>query len=481
MSENKNIMVIDRSGRGHAISDLFVRTNLTSTVYYVPGCAGITDERIISVPEVPLSDINTIISLAKSKEIDFVFVANTAALAEGYVDKLRGAGINAIGPDKIASQLETSKLFAKQLCTKYGIPVADYEFFADAESAKEYAASIGYNVVVKADGLCGGNGSYVCSSVDEAIQAIDAIMVDKIHGDAGNRIVIEKRLPGVELSFFALYDGKTFVTLPMALDYKRADDGNVGVNGGGMGSFSPHPLEGDELDAMVRRDVLDPLHECIRAEDLNYNGIIYVGAMLHEGELKVLEFNIRLGDPEAEVALLRIESDFVQVCEAVMDSNLASIQLEISDKFCCNVVATQGKTRQISSNGKNKGWYKGWPHGRYGKGYQITGMENVDKTACRVFIGEADIHSKKGLVSDGGRVIHVVGVADTKEDAIAAAYANIDKIKFDGARYRADIGVIYNNTDVLSETEIQAQLVKAPDNRGKNVHTRTLKKTADLG
>ena len=457
MLEKKKVMVIDRSGRGHAISDLFVRTNPGVEVFYVPGCAGITDDRITSFPDIPLSDVNGMIKFAQDNNIDFAFVANTAALADGYVDALTAAGIKAIGPDKAASKLETSKSYAKELCSKYNIPVADYEIFSDVDAAKKYVNEVGYDVVVKADGLCGGNGSYVCSSIEEAESAIDKILVEKVHGEVGENIVIEKRLPGVELSFFALFDGETFVSLPMALDYKRADDGNVGVNGGGMGSFSPHPLEGPLLDEKVHAEILNPLKECINAEGLNYRGIIYVGAMLSEGQLKVLEFNVRLGDPEAEAALPRIKADFTSVCEALMEQNLAAVDLEISDEFCCNVVATQGKTRQIS-DGKNKGWYKGWPYGRYGKGYPISGLDQVDRNLCKVFIGEADFHAEKGLVTDGGRVIHVVGIAATKEGAISNAYDNIGKVEFNGARSRTDIGVIYNDYAVLSEDEIRSHL-----------------------
>lgn len=439
-------MVIDRSGRGHAISDLFVRTNPLVEVYYVPGCAGITHERIISFPDISLNDVDSIVSLAKREKVDVAFVGNTIALVNGYVDAFVAAGIKVIGPDKLASQLESSKSYAKRLCTKYNIPVAEHKIFTDFEDAKHYVESIDHNVVVKADGLCGGGGSYVCSSTQEAVKAIESLMVEKIHGEAGTTIIIERRLPGIELSFFALYDGKTFVTLPMALDYKRADDGNVGVNGGGMGSFSPHPLESEELNIKVHKEILDPLRECIREEGLNYNGIIYVGAMLSENNLSVLEFNIRLGDPEAEAVLPRIESDFFAVCEAIIGGTLDGINLKTNDKYFCNVVATQGKTRQVSSDGKNKGWYRGWPYGRYGRGYPISGLNNVNEDQCCIFIGEADFKSGKGLVSDGGRVIHVVGIGFTKEDAIASAYENIKKVQFEGVRYRTDIGVIYNDT-----------------------------------
>ncbi len=198
--------------------------------------------------------------------------------------------------------------------------------------------------------------------------------------------------------------------------------------------------------------------KCFAGEGLNYNEVIYVGAMFSRGELKVLEFNVRLGDPEAEVILSRIESDFVDACDALLNGQLTHIDLGISHRFFCNVVATQGRTRQLSADGRNKGWYKGWPYGRYGKGHPISGLENIDQTKAKTFIGEAEAHPDKGLVSDGGRVIHVVGFGDSRSEAVANVYANIDKIQFNGVRFRSDIGVICDNLDVLSESKIKEYL-----------------------
>lgn len=456
--DTRKIMVVDRSGRGHALADLFTRTNPNVNVLYVPGCSAISDPRIQSREDVRLNDFDALVGVAKAEAVDMVFVANTAALADGLVDRLRAEGIVAIGPDKVASRLEASKVDAKALCVKYGIPVAEHATFDSAEAAKEYVESVPHDVVVKADGLCGGNGSYVCASKDDAAKAIDVIMVDKVYGEAGNRVVVEKRLPGIEISYFVLFDGKTFKPLPMALDYKRADDGNVGPNGGGMGSLSPHPLEGNRLDELMAEQVLAPLARCIQGEKINYNGIIYVGAMLSGGEIKVLEFNVRLGDPEAEVILPRVETDFVKVCDAIVHQELDQCDLAISSQYHCNVVATQGRTRQIGSDGRNKGWYKGWPHGRYGKGYAISGLDGVNVQEARLFIGEAAVDARKGLVSDGGRVIHVVGVGATKDDAISRAYSNVDKVQFEGVRYRRDIGAIYNNEQLLSDADINAAM-----------------------
>lgn len=452
----KKILLIDHSGRGHSIADLFVRTNKEVMVYYVSGSEYIQHDRIVFIPNLSMDNIDGLVNLVQKEDIDFVFVANTAALAKGYVDRFNSENIQVIGPTKKASRLEYSKVFAKELCTKYNIPVAKFEVYNNAIDAKKYISEIPYNVVVKADGLCGGNGSYVCNSRDEAYTAIDKIMVDKIHGDAGNNIVIEEKLDGIELSFFILFDGKDFKILPMALDYKRSDDGNVGVNGGGMGSFSPHPLEGEEINEILNKEILHPLKKCIEEEKLDYTGIIYVGAMFNKDGLFVLEFNIRFGDPEAEVVLPRIENDFVEVCQAILDKRLSEIDLNINSNYFCNVVATQGRTKQISK-GKNKGWYKGWPYGRYGKGYKITGMEDINSEECKVFIGES-IMKNSELVSDGGRVIHIVGFGKSKHIAQQNAYKNIELIKFDGVRYRKDIGHIYNDDIEISEKEIKSFL-----------------------
>ena len=453
------VMLVDRSGRGHALADLFVRTNENVEVLYAPGCTAITHDRIKSFPALNLTDMDGLIKVAKDYQADFALISNAAGLANGYVNAFWAAGIPAIGPDKEASKLESSKSYAKNICAKYGVPVADFAIFTDPHAAKEYINQVGYDVVVKADGLCGGGGSYVCSSVSHATSVVDELMIEKVHGDAGNTIVVEKKLPGIELSFFALYDGKSFAALPMALDYKRADDGNVGVNGGGMGAISPHPLESDELTEMLHVQILKPLAAAINGEGLNYKGPIYIGSMLSEGSLKVLEINVRLGDPETEAVAPRIQSDFTEVCLKVLGGQLSQSDIIVSPQFSCNVVATQGKTQQLTAEGRSKGWYKGWPYGRYGKGYPISGLENIDGQ-CKVFFGEAAHSLEKGLVSDGGRVIHVVGMGLTREESISLAYQNIRHVVFEGTRNRNDIGTIYDDTAVVLESDLQKFMPK---------------------
>lgn len=438
----KKILLVDHSGRGHAFADLFVRTNPEVMVYYAPGCAAITTERVVSLPHLKLSDPTSMAAFARDEKLDFVFVANAAALADGFVDVFRSYDCPVIGPDRQASRLEASKTYTKQLCAKYNIPVADFACFDQVEAAKEYVKRLASPLVVKADGLCGGNGSFVCDSVEEALVAIDKLMVQRVFGAAGDRIVIEKKLSGTELLFFTLVDGKHFKMLPMAVDYPKSDDGNTGIMCGGMGAFSPHPLETDALTEQFVEQILNPVLHCIQSEGLRFTGIIYIGCMLVGSQLYLLEINARMGEPEAEAVLPRIQSDFITICESILHQTLdRQPSLVLDELYYCDVVATQGPTRQIS-NGKNKGWYQGWPYGRHGKYYRISGLDQIDPSQCKVFIGQSSVHPEKGLVTDGGRCIHVVGFGRTRQEAVDHAYANIQKVHFNGIRYRTDIGKV---------------------------------------
>jgi phosphoribosylamine--glycine ligase len=436
------ILLVDHSGRGHAFADLFVRTNVDVTVHYAPGCAAITAERIVSVPWLTLADPGPMVAYAREQGVEFVLVANAVALADGFVDAFRAGGLPVIGPDRNAARLESSKIFTKELCAKYGIPVARNESFDDAERAREYVRERAAPVVVKADGLCGGNGSFVCDTVQAALDAIDTLMVERVFDTAGDRVVIEDKLIGQELLFFALVDGLGHLLLPMAVDYPRSDDGNRGVMSGGMGSFSPHPADNPHTRALFETQILRPVLAACEAEALAMTGVIYIGCMLVDGQLYLLEINVRMGEPEAEVVLPRIDTDFVAVCRALLSRRLdAMAPLTVRDTVYCNVVATQGPTRQISG-GRSKGWYRGWPYGRHGRNYPITGLDRIDERHCQVFLGQASVNPEKGLVTDGGRCLHVVGRGATLDDAVARAYEGIALIDFNGIRYRTDIGRI---------------------------------------
>jgi phosphoribosylamine---glycine ligase len=436
------ILLVDRSGRGHAYADLLVRTNPEVTVLYAPGCAAISHPRISSLPELNLEDPRPYLEVAASERVDFVLVGNTLALAAGFVDAFHSRQIPVIGPDKAACRLETSKLYCKLLCEKYGIPVADFAWFDNAAEARAHVERARAPVVIKADGLCGGNGSFVCDSVAEAIRAIDLMMAQKSCGAAGERVVIERKLEGRELSIFAFVDGHDFTQLPMALDYPKSDDDNRGVTCGGMGAVSPHPLEADRDLRREQEQLMRAVMRCIASEGLTYTGVIYLGCMLTDTGLVVLEINVRLGDPEAEVVLPRISSDFMQTCQAVFDGHLGRQRIDLDTLTYCDVVATQGPTVRIV-DGRVMGQYPGWPYGQFGRHYPISGLDRVDGTRSRIFIGEALQHRELGLVSDGGRVLHVVGFGADAAVAARQAYENIAKITFEGIRYRTDIGAVW--------------------------------------
>lgn len=433
------VLLVDRSGRGHAYADLLVRTNPDVQVLYGPGCGGITHPRISSLPHLTLDDPSPYVDVALKEHVDFVLVGNTLALAAGFVDAFHSRQIPVIGPDREACRLETSKLYGKQLCQKYGVPVADFSSFDDAGEAQAFVERAGGPVVVKADGLCGGNGSLVCDSVEDAVRAIDLIMRQKSCGASGERVVIERKLEGRELSIFAFVDGRDYTVLPMALDYPKSDDGNTGITCGGVGAISPHPLESDYDFRREQEQLLSSVMRGIAAEGLHYTGVIYLGCMRTDDGLVVLEINVRLGDPEAEVVLPRVQSDFLKTCEAALSGGVSRQGIDVDDLTYCDVVATQGPTLRIADS-LVVGHYAGWPYGQFGRHYPIHGLDRVDVTRCRIFLGEALLHHENGLVSDGGRVLHVVGFGADLTQAARNAYDNIANVGFEGMRYRTDIG-----------------------------------------
>ncbi|MEI8703480.1 phosphoribosylamine--glycine ligase [Mesorhizobium sp. ISC15] len=448
---NRNVLLIDSTGRGHALADLFQRTDPSVRVFYGPGNSSVADERICTVPEVSLGDPASAVRFCQARRIDFVFVSHMDALSSGYVDFLRASGIPTIGPDRGATRLEASKAFTKGLLKRYGVNTPRFEVFDRPELAKRYIRTLDYEVVVKADGLCGGKGAYVCDDQTSAIQAVETIMLERAHKDAGNRIVVEERLSGVEISIFALFDGKDFLVCPAALDYKRSDDGNKGVNCEGMGSISPHPLADKALYREIRTEILEPLRAAILGECLNYTGFIYVGAMLCHDGIKVLEINVRFGDSEAEVVLPKLQSNFVRLCESVLHRTLGSMSLETDDKCYCNVVAGQGATIQLEEGGREIR-YPGWPYGNFEVGFPVSGLDALDRRNCRLFFADVRRDDQGRFVTSGGRVLHVTGVADNFAQAVHHAYTNIEKIRFAGMSYRSDIGVIYDPGDAMRQS-----------------------------
>lgn len=429
------VLVVDSGGRGHAIAWTFKNDPHVREVICAPGNAGIARE--IRCENARSNE--EILALAKSERVDLVFVGPESPLTNGLVDLVAAEKIPIVGPYRRASILEGSKAYTKRLCREVGVPVADFEVFDDPEAAKDYVRAVDYPVVVKADGLAQGKGSVVCSDREQAVRAVEHIMIEKEFGDAGNTVVIEKRLFGTEISFFLFTDGESLVPMPVAQDYKRAYDNDEGLNTGGMGAYSPHRLESETLDKLVCERVAKPLLRGFREkEGIPYRGILYCGLMLVEDIPYLLEINVRLGDPEAEVILPRLKTPLSEISSQIISGVLGEGKVEWSKDFYCDVVAAAGRTRQVS-HGRNKGWYPGYP-ARYGKGYPISGLESIDDPLCKIFFAGVGHSPTKGLVTDGGRVLHVVGKGATLAEARSVAYRNIEKIHFEGIRYRRDIG-----------------------------------------
>jgi phosphoribosylamine--glycine ligase len=426
------VLVVGSGGRDHAIAWKFLQSPRVKKVYVAHGNAGIAQ-----IAEcVNAQTVEEIANFAEKAKIDLTFVGPEKPLSAGIVDEFRKRGLPIVGPDKKASRLESSKCDTKVLLRELGIPVAEFAIFDDPDKAKQYVRSVGYPVVVKADGLAAGKGSLVCSTPEEAEEAVHSIMVDRIFGDAGNRVDIEKRLYGRELSFFCFTDGETILPMVAAQDYKRAYDGDQGKNTGGMGSYSPHPWLTEELTEHIMSKVARPLIKGISERGIHYEGVIYFGLMLVEEQNSitpyVLEINIRLGDPEAQVILPRLKTDLVDICEAIATRRLKDIRLEWDPSYYLCLIAVSGRCK-----GK-KGWYKGYPD-RYKIGVPIKGLENIDPS-CLVFHSGTGIGENGEFITTGGRVFGIVSRGSTLAEAREIAYREMKKVSFEGMYYRSDIG-----------------------------------------
>ncbi|HEX4817779.1 MAG TPA: phosphoribosylamine--glycine ligase [Nonomuraea sp.] len=431
----RSVLVVDYAGRGHAYADLFVRTDPDVVVHYAPGCEAIKHERIVSAPWLSVYDPDPapMVRHARETGVDLVLVGHPRPLANGYVDAFRAAGLPVIGPDRAAARLESSKVYTKDLCRRHGIATAAYRWFDRPGPAVEHVRAVGAPVVVKCDYSCQGNGVFVCESVDEAVEAIERLMVARDFGPGGARVVIEDKLVGEEQLFFALVSGDQYAMLPMAVDYPRSEDGNEGPMCGGMGAFCPHPGETPEVVDRFERQILRPLLAAAKAEGLDYTGVLYADCMLVGDRLYLIEINARMGDPEAEVVFPRITTPFTEVCAAVLERRLDRCPpLELTGECFVDVSATQGPD----------GTHPGWPYGEVGHGHVITGLDAVDPARCQVFYGGARTAEDGRLVTDGGKVLHLVGRGDTLEQAVDHAYEAIANIGFTGIRYRTDIGKV---------------------------------------
>ena len=421
-NEALKILVIGGGGREHAVIRKLKESPHAEKIYCAPGNGGIS--RDAECVPIPVTDLPGVVRFAKEHAVGLVFVAPDDPLAAGMVDALEQAGIRAFGPTAKAAEIESSKVFSKGLMKKYHIPTADYEVFDDPAKVLEYIRSRGsYPAVIKADGLALGKGVVIAADYEEAKAAVKTIMEDKKFGASGNRVVVEEFLTGPEVSVLAFTDGKCVKPMVSSKDHKRALDGDKGPNTGGMGTISPNPYYTPEIAETCMRTIFLPTIRAMREEGRPFKGCLYFGLMITPDGPKVIEYNSRFGDPETQVVLPRLKTDFVEILEAVIDENLAQLPIEWSDEACACVVMASG----------------GYP-GPYAKGVEISGL-NEDGQLSGVTVYHAGTSLRDGkYVTAGGRVLGVTALGASLPEALEKAYAGVDKIHFDGAQYRRDIG-----------------------------------------
>ena len=412
-----NILVVGGGGREHTIIRKIKENPAVETIYALPGNGGIAADAVCV--NIGAKDIDGIVAFARDNKIDYAIVAPDDPLALGAVDALNAIGIPAFGPDKKAAVIESSKVFSKNLMKKYGIPTAAYEVFDKAEDAKAYVETCKIPVVIKADGLALGKGVIIAMERAQAIEAVESIMCDRVFGDSGSQIVVEEFLEGPEVSVLSFTDGNVVIPMVSSMDHKRALDGDQGLNTGGMGTIAPNPFYTDEVAERCMKEIFLPTIEAMKAEGRPFKGCLYFGLMITKDGPKVIEYNCRFGDPETQVVLPLLKSDLLTIMQAVSDGKLAETAVEFSDGAACCVVMASG----------------GYP-GSYEKGHEITIPEGL---SAEVFVAGAAQKDGK-LVTSGGRVLGVTATADTLADAVAKSYANVEKITFEKAFYRRDIG-----------------------------------------
>jgi len=411
-----NVLVIGSGGREHAIGWKLGQSDNVNTIFYAPGNGG-------TLNNVPIS-VDNLGELAKfaSENDCFTVVGPEAPLAMGIVDMFNEMGLKIFGPTKKAAQLESSKIWAKQFLKRNNIPTAAFEVFNDAVKAKEYVNQIEYNVVIKADGLASGKGVIVCDSKAEAEKSIDMMLVDKKFGDAGNNIIIEERIDGIEASYIALSDGKIAIPMATSQDHKRIFDNDKGPNTGGMGAYSPTPIIDKDLSQKIQEKIIDKTISSLRNEGITFKGFLYAGIMLKDGEPYVLEYNVRMGDPECQPILMRMDSDLFEYLVGSVEGTLKNMPL-ISWKnksAVCIVLAS-----------------KGYPES-YPKGEEIFGLGNTFDDAYIFHAGTKELDKK--IITNGGRVLGVTALGDTLEAAIKHAYDVTEKISWENKYLRTDIG-----------------------------------------
>jgi len=409
-------LVIGSGGREHALSWKLSQSSKVETVFTAPGNGGTENNVSIDV-----DDIDGLADFAQKNNC-FTVVGPEVPLAAGIVDTFNQKNLKVFGPSKMAAQLESSKIWAKNFMKRNDIPSARFEIFDDAKKAHEYVQSLDYNVVVKADGLAAGKGVIVCSSIDEAKSAIETILVKKTFGDAGNKIIIEERIDGIEASFIAISDGEVAIPMASSQDHKRIFDDDKGPNTGGMGAYSPTPIIDDTLAKKIQEDVIEKTIQSMKNEGIIFKGFLYAGIMLRDGKPYVLEYNVRMGDPECQPITMRMDFDLYDYLVASADGTLSSMPpINWNKKFAVCVVLAS----------------KGYPE-LYPKDEIISGFDTVSGNAFVFHAGTKKLDGK--IFSNGGRVLGVTALGDSLESAISNAYDAVEKISWSSKYSRTDIG-----------------------------------------
>ena len=415
------VLVIGSGGREHALAWKSAQDNSVTKVFVCPGNAGTALEQKLSNISIDANNFQAIEDFCIKENIGLVIIGPEQPLVNGLADYLQSKGIKTFGPSQAAAQLEGSKTFSKDFFIKYGIPTAAYASFDNYTAAKDYINDIEYPTVVKADGLAAGKGVIICNNKEDAVEALESIFKDQAFGEAGSRVVIEDFLEGEEASFIAVVSKDKIVSLATSQDHKAVGDGDVGLNTGGMGAYSPAPIVDERMHQKILNEVMKPTMNGLIAEGSPYLGFLYAGIMISKGELKVLEFNCRFGDPETQPIMLRLKSSLVQLCLAAIDDQLDSYEIDWTDKHACGVViASEGYPESYASGHK----------------VTITGSDDLD---MKLFHAGTKLNGDQ-IITAGGRVFCATALGDNLKAAQTKAYNLVDTVSFEGAFFRKDIG-----------------------------------------
>jgi len=417
------ILIIGSGGREHAIAWKAARSDMVERVFVAPGNAGTAGEPGVENVDISATDIQSLAGFAKDRKIDLTIVGPEAPLVEGITDIFTRAGLKCFGPSKGASQLEGSKVFTKEFLERHNIPTARYRTFTELEEAKAYIAVQDFPVVVKADGLAAGKGVIIAKTPDEAIAAAEGMLSGKEFGDAGKRVIVEEFLQGEEASFIVMTDGKNILPLATSQDHKAVNNGDTGLNTGGMGAYSPAPVVTSAIHDRVMKEVIRPTVEGMASEGHPYTGFLYAGLMIRpDGSCKVLEYNCRFGDPETQPILMRLKSDLVAMCLAALDGSLDKVKAEWDQRAALGVVMAAG----------------GYPEA-YRKGDIISGLPEKEEEGLKVFHAGTAIKDGK-VITNGGRVLCATALGRDVSEAQKRAYGLAGRVTWNGVYYRTDIG-----------------------------------------